>query len=255
MESTWAMLAGGAFLAGFVDAVAGGGGLIQLPLLLAVLPATPPATLFGTNKAAAIWGTLTAAAQYVRRVRLRWCSLGPALVAALIAAWCGARAVTRLPAGVLRPAVLVLLIAVAWYTFSRHDLGRRHAPTYGPREEAWRASAISAGLGFYDGVFGPGTGAFLVFSYVRLLGYDFLHASAAAKVINVGTNLAALAYFAPSGRLLWPLAGLMAVSNITGAVFGSRAALRHGSGFVRGVFLVVVAALIGKLALDTLRGR
>lgn len=255
MEPETLFLAAAALFAGFVDAVAGGGGLVQLPALFAVLPETSAATLFGTNKAASIWGTATAASQYVRRVRLPGVMLAAALTAALAGAWLGARTVSALPPGVIRPAVLVLLVGVALYTFRRRELGTTHAPRLTGRAAVVAGAATGLVLGFYDGVFGPGTGAFLVFVYVRVFGYDFLHASAAAKFVNVATNAAALAYFVGHGHLLWPIAGLMAVCNVGGAVLGSRLALRFGAPFVRRVFLLVVCVLIAKLAVDVATAR
>ena len=250
MEPEFIFLAAAALFAGFVDAVAGGGGLVQLPALFATLPETPAATLFGTNKAASIWGTATAASQYLRRVRLPSALLLSTLPAALLGAWCGARTVSLLPAAALRPAVLVLLVGVAVHTFRRRELGVAHAPRWLGRSLVPAGIATGLLLGFYDGIFGPGTGAFLVFAFVRVFGYDFLHASAAAKLVNLATNAAALAFFAGHGHLLWAMAGLMALCNVTGALLGSHAALRLGAGFVRRVFLAVVALLIARIAWD-----
>ncbi|MBI2799586.1 MAG: TSUP family transporter [Gammaproteobacteria bacterium] len=251
MDFTVAALMIAGFGAGFIDAVAGGGGLVQLPALLAMYPTQPLPTLFGTNKLASIWGTLAAAAQYTRRVRLPWVTVAVALLSALICAWFGARAVSVLPATGLRQLVLVLLVLVALYTFTRRDLGLHHRPCWSGAAEAASAALIGAGLGFYDGIFGPGTGAFLVFFFVRGLGYDFLHASAAAKIVNVATNFAALAFFIPHGQVLWLQASLLAASNLLGSLLGAHYALRHGSEFVRRVFLGVVMLLILKLAHDT----
>jgi len=252
METTLWLLGGAAFMAGFVDAVAGGGGLLQLPALLLLQPGQPLGTLFGTNKLAAVWGTLAAAQRYSRRVHFRYPLLVPAVLAALVGAWVGACVVTLLPAAVLRPAFLNLLIAVAIYTFVSPDLGVEHAPRLAHRTETVAACGMALVLGFYDGFFGPGTGAFFMFLLVRAFGFDFLHASAYAKVLNVATNAAALAFFVPHGWVLWQLAALMAVCNVAGAVGGSHLALRHGSRFIRRVFLGVVTALIVKLAYDTL---
>ena len=253
MDPELILLAAAALFAGFVDAVAGGGGLVQLPALFAVLPDTPAATLFGTNKAASIWGTATAASQYLRRVRLPAAMLAATLAAALVGAWLGARTVSALPPAVIRPAVLVLLVGVALYTFCRRELGTTHAPRLHEGAAILAGALTGLALGFYDGLFGPGTGAFLIFVYVRVFGYDFLHASAAAKFVNVATNAAALAWFVGHGHLLWPVAGVMAVCNVGGAVLGSRLALRFGAPFVRRVFLIVVCVLIAKLAADVLR--
>lgn len=250
MELETLLLALAALFAGFVDAVAGGGGLVQLPALFTAFPDTQAATLFGTNKGASIWGTAAAASQYVRRVRLPWPALQMALPMAIIGAWSGARTVSLLDANVIRPAVLLLLIGVAIHTFRRRDLGTRHAPRLQGGIERVAAAATGLSLGFYDGIFGPGTGAFLVFVFVRLFGYDFLHASATAKLINLATNAAALAFFVGHGNMLWGIAAVMALCNVTGAVLGSRAALRYGAPFVRQIFLGVVVVLIARLAVD-----
>lgn len=252
MDSLAAWLAGAAFLAGFIDAVAGGGGLVQLPALLIAWPQQPPATVFGTNKFAAVWGTLTAAARYSRRVHFDMRLLAPAAFMALLGAWSGARCVALLSPALLRPLALLLLVAVALHTFARPALGEHHAPRLSPPRARLVLAAIAGLIGFYDGFFGPGTGAFLVFLLVRVLGFDFLHASAYAKLLNVATNLAALAFFVPNGAILWPLAAIMAACNVAGAAWGSHLALRHGNRFVRTVFLAVVLTLLARLGADLL---
>lgn len=240
-----------AFFAGFVDSIVGGGGLIQLPALFTAFPATAPATLFGTNKLASVIGTSTAAIQYSRRVAIPWRVAGPGAVAALVGSWYGARAVAYLDPSVLRPLILVLLVLVAVYTFMRKDLGSAsNEPEHGRRSAAL-AVAIGGVIGFYDGFFGPGTGSFLIFLFIRLLGMDFLRASVSAKILNVATNLAAIAFFVGNVELMWKLAALMAACNLCGAVLGSRMALRHGTGFVRRMFLGVVLVLIARLTYDT----
>ena len=243
-------VAAAAGLAGFVDAIVGGGGLVLVPALFAVYPQAVPATLLGTNKGGAVWGTAWATWQYAQRVTLRWGALWPAVAAALVGAFVGAWAVTQVSADGLKRALPVILGAVLAYTLMRKDLGRHHAPRFeGRREAAW-ASAIGAVVGFYDGFFGPGTGSFFVFLFVRTLGYDFLHASASAKHLNTATNAAALALFAWKGHVWWHLALVIAVANVAGSLAGTRLALKHGAGFVRGVFIAVVAALIAKTAYD-----
>ncbi|WP_345793513.1 TSUP family transporter [Thauera sp. JM12B12] len=240
-----------AFFAGFVDSIVGGGGLIQLPALFTAFPATSPATLFGTNKLASVIGTSSAAIQYSRRVAIPWRVAGPGAVAALVGSWYGARAVAYLDPSVLRPLILLLLVLVAVYTFMRKDLGSAsNEPEHGRRSAAL-AVAIGGVIGFYDGFFGPGTGSFLIFLFIRLLGMDFLRASVSAKILNVATNLAAIAFFVGNVELMWKLAALMAACNLCGAVLGSRMALRHGTGFVRRMFLGVVLVLIARLTYDT----
>lgn len=240
-------------LAGFVDAIVGGGGLVLVPALFAVYPGAPPATLFGTNKGAAVWGTAWAARLYARRVKLNWATLLPAMTMALLGAASGAWLVTQISASGLRRVLPLVLLAVLVYTLARKDLGRVHAPQRSARAERRIAMLIGGGIGFYDGFFGPGTGSFFVFLFVRALGYDFLHASASAKLLNIATNAAALALFISKGHIWWEVAAAMAVANVLGSLIGTRLALRHGAGFVRGVFIVVVGALILRTGYDALR--
>ena len=237
-------------LAGFVDAIVGGGGLILVPALLATFPTAHPATLFGTNKGAAVWGTGFAARQYLQKVHLPWNAIGPAAVAGFLAALLGAWLVTIVSAGFLRQLLPGVLLLVLIYTLRKKDLGQLHAPQHQGVREVVLACGIGASIGFYDGFFGPGTGSFFVFALVRLLGYDFLHASAAAKVLNTATNLSALLLFSLKGHIWWHVAATMAVANVLGSIGGSHLALRQGAGFVRVVFLIVVSALILKTSYD-----
>ena len=237
-------------LAGGIDAIVGGGGLVLVPALFAVYPSAAPATLFGTNKSASVWGTSIATVQYSRRVQMRWAVLGPAAGAALVGSFLGAWAVTLIDPGFLRRALPLILLAVLLYTLARKDLGRTHAPRHTRGRETLLACLIGAVIGWYDGFFGPGTGSFFIFLFVRLLGYDFLNASAAAKLLNVATNIAAIALFAAKGHVWWHIGLVMAAANVTGSLIGTRLALKHGAGFVRGVFIVVVGALILKTGYD-----
>ena len=244
MELLFVSLA--SLLAGFIDAIVGGGGLILVPALFATFPSTHPATLFGVNKGASIWGTGFATWQYSRRVEMRWAALLPAALAGFVGAFGGAWLVTVISPDFLRKLLPLVLVAVLGYTLVKKDLGRVHAPHFSGRQEALVASAIGLTIGFYDGFFGPGTGSFFVFLLVRWLGYDFLTASASAKLLNTATNLAALILFISTGHIWWHYVLFMAIANVVGSVLGSRLALKHGTGFVRGVFIAVVSALILK---------
>lgn len=251
-ESLIVLLGVGALFAGFVDAVVGGGGLVQIPLLFSALPNHGPATLFGTNKIASIIGTGTAAIQYTRRIRLALPVTAAGAAAALLGAFLGARAVVWMDPTVLRPLILALLVAVAIYTFRRKDFGSNNpARSRGPYAFT-RISVIALTIGFYDGFFGPGTGSFFIFLLVRYLDMDFLHASATAKILNFATNLAALSFFATTGAVLWKVGALMALCNLTGALIGSHMAITRGTQFVRHMFLFVVTVLIVRLAWETL---
>lgn len=246
----WVIVSLASLLAGLVDSIVGGGGLVLLPALFATFPGVPPATLLGTNKSASVWGTSMAALQYSRRVQMRWPVLLPAAGAALAGSFAGAWMVTQVNPDFLRRLLPVVLLAVLLYTLAKKDLGRVHAPRHGLRAEQALAAAIGLVIGWYDGFFGPGTGSFFIFLFVRLLGYDFLNASASAKLLNVATNLAAIALFAMKGHVWWQLGLVMAAANVAGSLIGTRLALRHGAGFVRGVFIVVVGALILKTGYD-----
>lgn len=239
-----------ALFAGFVDSIVGGGGLILVPTLFSVFPGLPPATLFGTNKGGAIWGTSAAMLTYVRRVQPPWSTVVPAALAAFFGALIGAWTITRVRPADFRQALPFILLAVLAYTLKRRDLGHHHAPRLSGTMEKLLAVGGGMAIGFYDGFFGPGTGNFLIFLFVRGFGFDFLHASAGAKVVNVACNLAALLVFTAKGHVLWPFAALIAAGNITGSVLGTRLALRRGTHFVRSMFLLVVVALIAKTAHD-----
>lgn len=248
----FALLGCAAFLAGLVDAVVGGGGLIQVPVLFSVFPREIPATLLGTSKFAGIFGTGAAAVNYARKVRVAWSAAAPAAVSALLLSFAGAYTVTKVPADFVRTLLPFVLVAVAVYTFRKKDFGSVHAPLHSGSTERWVALGIGAAIGFYDGFFGPGTGSFLLFLYVRFFGFDFLSASAAAKVVNVACNLSALMWFGYSGHILWQLGLLMAVCQVAGSLVGTRLAIKHGSAFVRKLFLVVVSLLIVKTSYDAI---
>jgi hypothetical protein len=241
-----------AFGAGIVDAMAGGGGLIQLPALFAVFPNTPHPTLLGTGKLAGLAGTTSAAARFIRHVRIDWRLVLPAAAGAFVAALAGAWIATGISPARFRAMVPVLLAGVLFYTLLHRDFGRIHEPRRRGRHGGALAAAAAGTIGLYDGFFGPGTGSFLVFLFVRVFGLDFLHASASAKIVNAAANLAAILLFGLTGEIFWLLGLAMAVCNVAGAQVGSHLAIRHGSGFVRAVFIAVVSCLIAKTAWDAL---
>jgi uncharacterized membrane protein YfcA len=242
------LLCASSLLAGFIDAVVGGGGLIQIPVLLILMPGTSVATILGTNKFASCAGTTMAVQRYARQVTIDWPSIVPAAVTAFIFSFLGSRTVVLLSTDFMRPIVLVLLVLVAIYVFLVKDLGLVHQPKHPPTKAKLLGVLIGAAIGFYDGFFGPGTGSFLIFLFVGVFGFDFLSASASAKVINWATNIASVIYFGWSGNILYQYALPMAVCNVVGATIGTRLAIAKGSRFVRIFFLVIVGALIAKLA-------
>ncbi|HVT37096.1 MAG TPA: TSUP family transporter [Nevskiaceae bacterium] len=250
MDPVLSALCAFSFLAGFIDSVVGGGGLIQVPALFVLMPQMPAATLLGTNKFSSIWGTLSATVQYMRRTPMEWPATLPACVAAFAFSFIGARTVAHLSSDFLRPLVLVMLALVLVYTLWKKDFGQLHAPRLTRSHQLITGLATGAVIGFYDGFFGPGTGSFLIFAFVGLFGFSFLSASASAKAVNVTTNAAALAYFITHGNVLYATAIPMAVCNVGGALLGSHLAIRKGSGFVRALFIVIVCALIARMARD-----
>ena len=246
----WILVSLASALAGFVDAIVGGGGLILVPAMFAAFPTTTPATLFGTNKSAAVWGTAISAWQYSKRVHITWATLLPAIGTTLVGAFLGAWAVTLISPDFLRKLLPFILLGVLGYTLAKKELGRDHEPRLAGRTEMLTASAIGLLIGFYDGFFGPGTGSFFVFLFVRLLGYDFLNASASAKLLNLASNAAALLLFTLKGHVWWHFTIPLAVANVLGSMLGTWMALRHGTGFVRTIFIGVVSLLILKTGYD-----
>lgn len=242
-----------AFVAGLIDSAVGGGGLIQIPALFNALPEVNTATLFGTNKFSSIFGTASAARSFMRRVRLPWALILPAAGCAFVFSFAGAAAVSLIPKEVMKPAVLVLLVGMAIYTLWKKDFGKLHKPAVIGQRERWLAALIGGAIGFYDGIFGPGTGSFLIFLFIRFFGLDFLGASASAKIVNLATNVAALCWFVPAGQVLLAIAAPMAVANVAGAVTGSWLAMRGGSGLIRRLFLGLVCVLIVRMGWDTLQ--
>lgn len=234
--------------AGTVDSIVGGGGLIQLPVLLLFLPGGEAIFSVATNKLAAVVGTASAAFVYARRIDIGWRHTAPMAAVAFAGSVGGALLAAALPSRVLTVVVLAALVAVGLYTWRRPELGATHAPRFARGPQLAVLVVGAAAIGFYDGLAGPGTGSFLVFGMVGLAGFAFLAASATAKVVNTATNCGALVFFLPVGVVLLGLGAVMAAANLAGSVLGARLAVRRGSTFVRRVFLAVVAVLVLTLA-------
>jgi uncharacterized membrane protein YfcA len=240
-----------AFVAGWVDAVVGGGGLIQLPALLIGLPSnTPPAVILGTNKISSFCGTATSSLTYALKIPLDWWTVAPLVIASAAGSAVGASLAKLLPKDAFTPIVLAALIGVGIYVWRRPQLGmvsvRKHP---GRGHYGWTA-LIGLVVGAYDGFLGPGTGSFFVILLVGVLGYGFLEASATAKIANLVTNLSAIVVFGLSGSVLWGLGLMMGAANLMGGYLGARTAIRRGSSFVRKIFLIVLSGLIIKLSYD-----
>ncbi|HYN29921.1 MAG TPA: TSUP family transporter [Dermatophilaceae bacterium] len=250
--TTLALLGLAAFLAGWVDAVVGGGGLVQLPALLIGLPGASPAQVLATNKLSSVGGTSVSAVTYVRRVGVDWRTALPMAALAYLGAVGGALIGLHIPKAAFQPVVLVLLVAVGAYTLLRPDLGSVTERRWSGGRHTLAAALVGLVVGVYDGALGPGTGSFLVFALVGLIGFAFLEASATAKVANVATNLGALTVFAPGGHVLWAVGAVMAACNVLGGYAGARTAVARGSRFVRAVFVVVVGGFIVRIGGDLL---
>jgi uncharacterized membrane protein YfcA len=240
-----------AFIAGFIDAIVGGGGLVQLPAMFVLQPQLTLMQTLATNKTANFMGTLVAAVRYIRRVEIDWKHLAPALLSAFIGSFGGALLVSYLHKEQFMPFIICILALVLLYTIFKRELGLHRTEKH-LSDSTQYVYALCTGLliGVYDGVIGPGTGSFLIFAFIVLFGYDFIHASANAKVINCVTNIAALIFFLSKGAVVWELAIPLAVANMLGSYAGSHIALKKGSKFVRVFFIAVVTVLIIKLGYD-----
>jgi uncharacterized membrane protein YfcA len=227
----------------------GGGGLIQLPVFLLVQPQLTLVQTVATNKTASLFGSLVAAVKYVRKVPVHWPRLYPAMAGAAIGSLGGALLVSRMVKGRFMPVVILALILVLIYTAVKKDMGQQTAHRdYTPTQALVYAVLTGLVIGFYDGLIGPGTGSFLIFALIAVFGHRFLQASAEAKVLNCVTNLSAIVFFLSRGQVLWAFALPMAAANMAGNFLGAQFAISKGSGFIRICFLIVVSALILRLA-------
>ena len=248
---TLLFLAIAAFAAGLIDAIAGGGGLIQLPALMIGLAKTETVVILGTNKVPSIFGTSASALMYRRNIKTDSKLLITMVLPAFIGSIAGASFASRIPTEVLKPIVVSLLIAVLVYTWKRPQLGQIESLRQSEPLRLKIAATAALVIGFYDGLIGPGTGSFLVLTLVAILGFAFLSASAIAKVVNVATNLGAIIIFGANGEIIWKIGLTLGIANVAGGVIGAFLALRGGSSLVRKVFMGVTLALIIKVAIDT----
>ncbi|MCX7743112.1 MAG: TSUP family transporter [Flavobacteriales bacterium] len=256
MEFEWGQLLAisiFALLAGLVDAIAGGGGLIQFPAFLILFPQIPVPVLMGTNKIASFSGTLVAVIKYVRSVKIPWVAVWPAMITALIFAFVGAWFISYLSKEIVKPIVLILLIGVFIYTKLNKHIGATTPSKLSNKLLKIRALISGAILGFYDGFFGPGTGSFLLFIYAVWLGFDLLRAAVSAKLVNLATNIAALAYFICSGQYLLKVAIPVALMNMAGSLIGANLVIKRGVFLIRQFFSIVIFLLIVKLAYDIVK--
>lgn len=239
-----------AFIAGFVDAIVGGGGLIQTPAMLVLLPAHPVSSVLATVKLPSFSGTFFAARQFLKKVRLQLSLVGLMCTIAFFASYAGSYLLLKVNNQFMKPFLLLVLVAVAVYTFSKKNFGQQETKHIRYSKKIFFASLISLIIGFYDGFIGPGAGSFLILAFVSLLGMDFLHASAHAKMVNLATNLASLILFTFKGSIIWKLAIPMAICNALGGYIGARMAIAKGNKFIRYFFLAIVVATMLRFAYD-----
>lgn len=238
------------FLAGLMDAAVGGGGLLQIPALFGTFPQAAPAAILGTNKFASCCGTVTAGVQFVRKICVPWKMLLPAALLAFAFSYTGAKLTSHIPVNYMKPAMLAIMAVMFVYTFFKKSLGQTARETALSRREYALGLFFGALIGFYDGIFGPGTGSLLAFVFVRFFAYDFITATASSKIINITTNLAALCFFVPNGHIAWAWALPLAAANLCGSMAGAYLAIRGGTKFLRYGFMVLLVVLIGKFGWD-----
>jgi uncharacterized membrane protein YfcA len=241
-----------AFAAGFVDAIVGGGGLIQTPAALVLLRAYPVVNAIGCTKIPSFSGTFFAALQYLKKVKINYALTVVMCVIAFFSSFAGSEVLSVVSNEFMKPVLLVILIAVAIYTYTKKDFGQHEAKDHPPVKELWLSVGISLIIGFYDGFIGPGAGSFLILAFISLLGYDFLHASAQAKLVNLATNLGSIVLFTLKGKIIWLVALPMAACNALGGILGARMAIIKGNRFIRVFFLVIIIGTLLRFAWEVL---
>jgi uncharacterized membrane protein YfcA len=239
-----------AFAAGFIDAIVGGGGLIQTPAGLILLPNLPVSTVIGTLKIPAFSGTSFAAYQYLKKVTMNWKLLFIMMFLALPSAFLGSTLLTYMSNDFMKPLLLFILSLLAIYTYAKKNFGQHLERNISDRTQILNAVGISFIVGFYDGFIGPGTGSFLVVAFIALMGFDFLHAYANDKMVNLSTNFGSICLFVIKGKIIWAIALPMAASNAMGGWLGAKLAINKGNGFIRIFFLVVVMGTLLRFAYD-----
>ncbi len=239
-----------AFLAGFVDAIVGGGGLIQLPAALVILPSLPVASVIGSLKIPSFTGTAAAVVQYLKRVEMNWRLLAVICTLALFASFSGSYLLTHVSNAFMKPVLLIVLAVVAIYTYTKKNFGQRQERNLSKTKQLQLGIVIGLLIGFYDGFIGPGAGSFLILAFIALMGFDFLHASAAAKLVNLATNLGSISLFLAKGTIIWSIALPMAAANTLGGLAGARLAIAKGNHFIRVFFLLVVVVILLRFCWD-----
>lgn len=235
------------FSAGFVDAIAGGGGLIQTPAMLLAFPNNNPVSVVGTSKTAAFFGTSTAALKYRKSIKTDPKLLIAMVIPAFIGSCCGALLASNISAQSFKSAIFFMMIAIFFYTLFKPDLGKFNVEKHSPRKLMVIGSIAATLIGFYDGLIGPGTGSMLMIALVAIMGFAFVGASAIAKVVNATTNLASIIVVGIHIGIMWKLGLLLGVANLLGGYSGSHLAIAKGSSFIRIFYLIVTGLLIVRL--------
>ena len=244
----WLLTALAGFAAGLIDSIVGGGGLVLTPAMLNLHPGLNILQAIGTQRTSSIMGTSVAAWNYLRKIHVERRILLPACAAAMAASAIGVQFAKRLDPDVLKWTVLIICVILALYTAFRKDLGLKEDRRFHPKHESMAALSIGTATGFYNGLIGPGTGTIMVFAFVSFLGLDFLKSSAVSKAANVSADISSWTVLLLSGFVLWVLVLPLVIGNMLGSYIGSHMAIRKGQAFVRGVFVVIVLALIARQA-------
>ena len=244
------LLCAAAFAAGFIDAIVGGGGLIQTPMGLILLPNLPVSTVIGTLKIPAFSGTSFAVYQYLKKVDMNWKLLSIMMLLAFPSAFLGSTLLTYVSNDFMKPLLLVVLSFLVIYTYAKKNFGEHIEKNHPPRTQILNAIGISFIVGLYDGFIGPGTGSFLVVAFIAIMGFDFLHASANAKMVNLATNFGSIFLFILKGKIIWAIALPMAASNALGGWIGAKLAINKGNSFIRIFFLIVVIGTLIRFSYD-----
>lgn len=239
-----------AFVAGFVDAIVGGGGLIQLPAGLILLPQFPAGTVIGSLKIPAFTGTAFAVQQYLKKVTVNAKQVLTMTAIAFLSAFAGSEVLLMVSNKYMKPIIFFVLVIVAIYTYSKKNFGQHTLKNIDPKKQLIYSMIISLVIGFYDGFIGPGAGSFLIMAFISILGYDFLKAGTHAKLVNLATNLGSISLFLLKGSILWSVAIPMAASNGIGGMLGARLAIFKGNQFIRVFFLLVVIATLLRFGYD-----
>ena len=246
-------LCGIAFCAGFIDSIAGGGGLIQLPGIMAFLPNVSAVTLLAVNKTSSVVGTCTAVTEYSRKGLVNRKRMWKSAVAALFTSALGAYTAKRVPNELLKPLIIVLLLFLILFTLFKKDFGQQEtASRFNESQQAVLGLLLGLCIGFYDGFFGPGTGNLLIMGLIFIYGENFLHASADAKTVNAMTNISAVLMYTLMGVGNLFLGLTMGLFNMAGAHLGVRMAVLKGSRFIRVLFILMSSALLIKQIVELL---